>query len=102
LKQEREKMNGARMKTKKGCGHVHLHVHNDNHHDKIDCWLMRIGERYIAYNGDIYFFPNTRLREHFFNELVKINNNTSLYAEMDLKARLYKYARGRVEEILSS
>ncbi|MCX8173362.1 MAG: hypothetical protein N3F63_01965 [Thermoplasmata archaeon] len=71
------------MEKKSGAKHGHM-LH-----------IVRVGTRGLIYNGELYAFPDQKTREMAFRQIWKIEEGRSLYAEMDLKARLYKYSRGK-------
>lgn len=55
-----------------------------------------LGSRNLIYDGELYSFPNKKIRDEVIKEIERLENSRSLYAEMDLKARIYKYLRGRI------
>ncbi|MEM3445223.1 MAG: hypothetical protein QXJ27_05350 [Thermoplasmata archaeon] len=59
--------------------------------------ILRFGTKGIIYNGEIYSFPSQKMREEVLKQIRKVEKGRSLYAEMDLKARLYKYSKGKFE-----
>ncbi|MEM3525291.1 MAG: hypothetical protein QW620_06285 [Thermoplasmata archaeon] len=73
------------MEKKSGTKHGHM-LH-----------IVRFGTKGLIYNGELYAFPNQKMREEVFRQIWKVEEGRSLYAEMDLKARLYKYSKGKLE-----
>ncbi|MGB9637001.1 MAG: hypothetical protein ACPL1Y_07115 [Thermoplasmata archaeon] len=62
--------------------------------------IMKLGERGLIYNGDIYSFPDRRMRDKVLREIAVVEQNSNLYAEMDLKARLYRFSKGKLEHLV--
>lgn len=59
--------------------------------------IIRFGTKGLIYNGELYAFPSKKMREEVLKQIWKVEKGRSLYDEMDLKARLYKYSKGRCE-----